>query len=158
MNRYHLETFSHTLHVKSSHSQGFDAYTRFLQSFSLHLVKFAPAFCPPCVTQIGLGHDFGRHTTGVRWRVSSIWKNSASRQLQVPLKATFPLCPGVDLRTYFNAEYSLPDLHGWAIVIWYTKQLWQTLTNFDMKRWFVGCTSHFVVFSFWPLFMGTTLL
>ncbi|KAG6542497.1 hypothetical protein Mapa_016187 [Marchantia paleacea] len=60
--------------------------------------------------QVGIGHDWINHTTGWKWKVTtSLGGDGAS---QIRHKTLLPLCPGIDFRVGWNAEYVLPDLHG----------------------------------------------
>eukprot|EP00850_Spirogloea_muscicola_P019019 SM000181S03544 [mRNA] locus=s181:92467:94140:+ [translate_table: standard] len=61
--------------------------------------------------QIGVGHDFANHTTGWKWKVASSWGGSVV-PTQVRHKTLLPICPGLDMRLGWEAEYALPDLHG----------------------------------------------
>lgn len=64
--------------------------------------------------QVGVGHNFGLHATGCKWKLStSLGGDGVSR---IRSKTSVGLVPGVDLRFGWRAEYVLPEVHG--LVFW----------------------------------------
>lgn len=63
--------------------------------------------------QVGIGHDFAKRSTKLRWNIASAWGGpSAPTSVALRKKTTLPICPGLDVRAGWAAEYSLPHLHG----------------------------------------------
>ncbi|KAL2645522.1 hypothetical protein R1flu_013109 [Riccia fluitans] len=60
--------------------------------------------------QVGIGHDWINHTTGWKWKVTTSLGGDGVSQIRH--KTLLPICPGIDFRVGWNAEYVLPDLHG----------------------------------------------
>ncbi|KAL2633746.1 hypothetical protein R1flu_005225 [Riccia fluitans] len=64
--------------------------------------------------QVGIGHDWINHTIGWKWKVTT--SLGGDRVSQIRHKTLFPICPGIDFRVGWNAEYVLPDLHGFWLI------------------------------------------
>ncbi|KAL2642819.1 hypothetical protein R1flu_010406 [Riccia fluitans] len=65
-------------------------------------------------SKVGIGHDWINHTTGWKWKVTT--SLGGDRVSQIRHKTLFPICPGIDFRVGWNAEYVLPDLHGFWLI------------------------------------------
>ncbi|CAI5498883.1 unnamed protein product [Closterium sp. Naga37s-1] len=60
--------------------------------------------------QVGIGHDFKHNATGWKWKLTSALNGNTPSEIRY--KHNLPVCPGVDVRVGWNAEYVLPDMHG----------------------------------------------
>ncbi|KAL3642869.1 hypothetical protein CASFOL_013684 [Castilleja foliolosa] len=60
--------------------------------------------------QVGVGHSFPLHATGWKWKLStSLGGDGISR---IKNKTSLGLCPGVDFRFGWKADYVLPEITG----------------------------------------------
>ncbi|KAL8497782.1 hypothetical protein ACS0TY_021206 [Phlomoides rotata] len=60
--------------------------------------------------QIGVGHNFQLHATGWKWKLmTSLGGDGISR---IRNKTSLGLCPGVDFRFGWRADYVLPEMTG----------------------------------------------
>ncbi|CAI7769517.1 unnamed protein product [Closterium sp. NIES-53] len=64
----------------------------------------------PTLPQVGIGHDFKHNATGWKWKLTSALNGNTPSEIRY--KHNLPVCPGVDVRVGWNAEYVLPDMHG----------------------------------------------
>lgn len=62
--------------------------------------------------QFGIGHDFIRHSTGWNWKLTSAFGFPGSPQVRQ--KTVLPMFPGFDINVDWNAQYELPELHGYV--------------------------------------------
>ncbi|CAI5947195.1 unnamed protein product [Closterium sp. NIES-65] len=69
-----------------------------------------PLSLSPCLPQVGIGHDFKHNATGWKWKLTSALNGNTPSEIRY--KHNLPVCPGVDVRVGWNAEYVLPDMHG----------------------------------------------
>ncbi|CAI5463981.1 unnamed protein product [Closterium sp. Yama58-4] len=60
--------------------------------------------------QVGIGHDFRHNATGWKWKLTSVLNGNTPSEIRY--KHNLPVCPGMDVRVGWNAEYVLPDMHG----------------------------------------------
>ncbi|CAL9772410.1 unnamed protein product [Musa acuminata subsp. burmannicoides] len=60
--------------------------------------------------QVGIGHNFQLNATGWKWKLSTCLGGDGVSQIRN--KTSVGLCPGVDLRIGWRAEYILPEIHG----------------------------------------------
>lgn len=61
---------------------------------------------------MGLGHDFHKHTTGWKWKVTSSFGETGLPEIRQ--KTVLPIFPGFDVSVGWNAQYELPDLRGYV--------------------------------------------
>lgn len=62
------------------------------------------------IMQVGVGHSFQLHATGWKWKLtSSLGGDGISR---IRNKTSLGLCPGVDFRFGWRADYVLPEITG----------------------------------------------
>ncbi|XP_010541985.1 PREDICTED: uncharacterized protein LOC104815332 [Tarenaya hassleriana] len=60
--------------------------------------------------QVGVGHNFQMNATGLKWKLTTcLGGDGVSRIFN---KTTFGLCPGVDFRFGWRADYVLPEITG----------------------------------------------
>lgn len=62
--------------------------------------------------QFGVGHDFIRNSTGWKWKVTSAF--GLPGLPEVRQKTKLPIFPGFDINVDWNAQYELPELHGYV--------------------------------------------
>ncbi|XP_074564414.1 uncharacterized protein LOC141820948 [Curcuma longa] len=60
--------------------------------------------------QVGIGHSFHLNATGWKWKLSTCLGGDGISQIRN--KTSIGVCPGVDLRIGWRAEYVLPEIHG----------------------------------------------
>eukprot|EP00252_Welwitschia_mirabilis_P023730 TRINITY_DN6787_c0_g1_i1.p1 TRINITY_DN6787_c0_g1~~TRINITY_DN6787_c0_g1_i1.p1 ORF type:complete len:200 (+),score=36.13 TRINITY_DN6787_c0_g1_i1:325-924(+) len=60
--------------------------------------------------QLGIGHCFQSHTTGLKWKLTTSLGGDGISSIQH--KLSLPIRPGVDVRLGWNADFLLPDIHG----------------------------------------------
>lgn len=62
------------------------------------------------LVQVGVGHSFQLHATGWKWKLTtSLGGDGISR---IRNKTSLGLCPGVDFRFGWRADYVLPEITG----------------------------------------------
>uniref|UniRef100_A0A5B6ZZR2 DUF7781 domain-containing protein n=1 Tax=Davidia involucrata TaxID=16924 RepID=A0A5B6ZZR2_DAVIN len=60
--------------------------------------------------QVGVGHSFQLHATGWKWKLTTCLGGDGVSQIRN--KTSVGLCPGVDLRFGWRADYVLPEITG----------------------------------------------
>lgn len=60
--------------------------------------------------QVGIGHNFQLQATGWKWKLTTCLGGDGISRIQN--KTTLGLCPGVDLRFGWKADYVLPEITG----------------------------------------------
>ncbi|KAK6139706.1 hypothetical protein DH2020_026550 [Rehmannia glutinosa] len=60
--------------------------------------------------QVGVGHSFQLHATGWKWKLSTCFGGDGISRIRN--KTSLGLCPGVDFRFGWKADYVLPELTG----------------------------------------------
>ncbi|KAL8137408.1 hypothetical protein V2J09_003409 [Rumex salicifolius] len=60
--------------------------------------------------QVGVGHSFSLHATGWKWKLTTCFGGDGISRIRN--KTKLELCPGVDLRFGWRADYVLPELTG----------------------------------------------
>lgn len=60
--------------------------------------------------QVGVGHSFLFHTTGWKWKLTSCLAGDGLSRIQN--KTSLSLCPGVDFRFGWRADFVLPEFTG----------------------------------------------
>lgn len=69
--------------------------------------------CQLPIMQVGVGHSFQLHATGWKWKLTtSLGGDGISR---IRNKTSLGLCPGVDFRFGWRADYVLPEITGLVI-------------------------------------------
>ncbi|KAL6575366.1 hypothetical protein OROMI_012651 [Orobanche minor] len=60
--------------------------------------------------QVGVGHSFQLHSTGWKWKLSTCLDGHGLSRIRN--KTSLGLCPGVDFRFGWKADYVLPEITG----------------------------------------------
>ncbi|CAH9110415.1 unnamed protein product [Cuscuta epithymum] len=60
--------------------------------------------------QVGVGHSFHSHAIGWKWKLSTCFGGDGISRIQN--KTSLGLCPGVDFRFGWKADYALPEMTG----------------------------------------------
>ncbi|GAB4838039.1 hypothetical protein Ancab_027567 [Ancistrocladus abbreviatus] len=60
--------------------------------------------------QVGIGHSFSLHATGWKWKLTTCLGGDGVSRIQN--KTSVGLCPGMDLRFGWRADYVLPEITG----------------------------------------------
>lgn len=60
--------------------------------------------------QVGIGHNFRMHATGWKWKLTTCFGGDGISRIRN--KTTLGLCPGVDFRFGWRADYVLPEITG----------------------------------------------
>lgn len=60
--------------------------------------------------QVGVGHNFQMCATGWKWKLNTCWGGDGMSRIQT--KTSVGLCPGIDLRFGWKADYVLPEITG----------------------------------------------
>ncbi|KAM7513055.1 hypothetical protein LguiB_011930 [Lonicera macranthoides] len=60
--------------------------------------------------QVGIGHSFQLHATGWKWKLTTCLGGDGVSRIRN--KTTLGLCPGVDFRFGWRADYVLPEFTG----------------------------------------------
>ncbi|KAI3709713.1 hypothetical protein L2E82_39479 [Cichorium intybus] len=60
--------------------------------------------------QVGIGHSFQLHATGWKWKLTTCLGGDGVSRIRN--KTAIGLCPGVDLRFGWRADYVLPEFNG----------------------------------------------
>jgi hypothetical protein len=60
--------------------------------------------------QVGVGHSFQLRSTGWKWKISTCFGGDGFSRIRN--KTTLGLCPGVDFRFAWKADYVLPEFNG----------------------------------------------
>ncbi|KAI3495697.1 hypothetical protein L1887_38043 [Cichorium endivia] len=60
--------------------------------------------------QVGIGHSFQLHATGWKWKLTTCLGGDGVSRIRN--KTALGLCPGVDLRFGWRADYVLPEFNG----------------------------------------------
>lgn len=60
--------------------------------------------------QVGIGHNFQLHATGWKWKLTTCLGGDGISRIQN--KTSLGLCPGVDFRFGWRADYVLPEITG----------------------------------------------
>ncbi|KAI3754152.1 hypothetical protein L1987_53930 [Smallanthus sonchifolius] len=60
--------------------------------------------------QVGIGHSFELHATGWKWKLTSCLGGDGVSRIRN--KTSLGVCPGVDLRFGWRADYILPEFTG----------------------------------------------
>ncbi|KAK3034497.1 hypothetical protein RJ639_032486, partial [Escallonia herrerae] len=60
--------------------------------------------------QVGIGHSFQLHATGWKWKLTTCLGGDGMSRIRN--KTSFGLCPGVDFRFGWRADYVLPEFTG----------------------------------------------
>lgn len=60
--------------------------------------------------QVGVGHSFGLNSTGLNWKLSTCLGGDGLSRIRN--KTSLGVCPGVDLRFAWKADYVLPEFNG----------------------------------------------
>ncbi|KAL3532692.1 hypothetical protein ACH5RR_006213 [Cinchona calisaya] len=60
--------------------------------------------------QVGVGHSFQLHTTGWKWKLTTCLGGDGVSRIRN--KTTLGLCPGVDFRFGWRADYVFPEITG----------------------------------------------
>ncbi|KAL5835659.1 hypothetical protein ACOSQ3_015213 [Xanthoceras sorbifolium] len=60
--------------------------------------------------QVGIGHNFQLHATGWQWKLTTCFGGDGISRIQN--KTSVGVCPGVDLRFGWRADYVLPEITG----------------------------------------------
>ncbi|XP_073066900.1 uncharacterized protein [Primulina eburnea] len=60
--------------------------------------------------QVGVGHSFLHHAIGWKWKLSTCFGGDGMSRIRN--KTSFGLCPGVDFRFGWRADYVLPEFTG----------------------------------------------
>ncbi|GMH16580.1 hypothetical protein Nepgr_018421 [Nepenthes gracilis] len=60
--------------------------------------------------QVGIGHSFLLHATGWKWKLTTSWGGDGISRIRN--KTSIGLCPGMDLRFGWRADYVLPEITG----------------------------------------------
>ncbi|KAL9252651.1 hypothetical protein AKJ16_DCAP07177 [Drosera capensis] len=59
---------------------------------------------------VGIGHNFHLHETGWKWKLTTCFGGDGFSRFRN--KTTLGLCPGVDFRFRWRADYVLPEITG----------------------------------------------
>lgn len=62
------------------------------------------------ILQVGIGHSFQLHATGWKWKLTTCLGGDGVSRIRN--KTTLGLCPGVDFRFGWRADYVLPEFAG----------------------------------------------
>lgn len=60
--------------------------------------------------QVGVGHSFQSHATGWKWKLTTCLGGDGVSRIRN--KTSLGLCPGVDFRFGWRADYVLPEITG----------------------------------------------
>lgn len=60
--------------------------------------------------QVGVGHNFHLHETGWKWKLTTCFGGDGFSRIRN--NTTLGLCPGVDFRFRWRADYVLPEITG----------------------------------------------
>ncbi|KAL8036010.1 hypothetical protein ABFX02_12G131700 [Erythranthe guttata] len=60
--------------------------------------------------QVGVGHSFQLHATGWKWKLTTCLGGDGISRIRN--KTSLGLCPGVDFRFGWRADYVLPEING----------------------------------------------
>ncbi|XP_011078084.1 uncharacterized protein LOC105161923 isoform X2 [Sesamum indicum] len=60
--------------------------------------------------QVGVGHSFQLHATGWKWKLTTCLGGDGISRIRN--KTSLGLCPGVDFRFGWRADYVLPEITG----------------------------------------------
>ncbi|KAA8534775.1 hypothetical protein F0562_029783 [Nyssa sinensis] len=60
--------------------------------------------------QVGIGHSFKLHATGWKWKLTTCLGGDGVSRIRN--KTSLVLCPGMDLRFGWRADYVLPEITG----------------------------------------------
>nr|XP_011460702.1 PREDICTED: uncharacterized protein LOC101295941 isoform X1 [Fragaria vesca subsp. vesca] len=60
--------------------------------------------------QVGVGHNFRMNTTGWKWKLTTCFGGDGISRIRN--KTSLGVCPGVDLRFGWRADYVLPEVTG----------------------------------------------
>lgn len=60
--------------------------------------------------QVGVGHSFLLHATGWKWKLTTCLGGDGVSRIRN--KTTLGLCPGIDFRLGWRADYVLPEITG----------------------------------------------
>ncbi|GKF62747.1 hypothetical protein Tco_0182801 [Tanacetum coccineum] len=60
--------------------------------------------------QVGIGNSFQLHATGSKWNLTTCL--GGDRMHGIHNKTSLGLCPGVDMRFGWRADYVLPEFTG----------------------------------------------
>lgn len=64
--------------------------------------------------QVGIGHSFQLHATGWNWKLTTCLGGDGVSRIRN--KTSLGLCPGVDLRFAWRADYVLPEFNGQVLL------------------------------------------
>lgn len=75
-------------------------YSKFCSNDAQTLVKL----------QVGIGHNFQLHATGWKWKLTTCFGGDGVSRIRN--KTSLGLCPGVDFRFGWRADYVFPEITG----------------------------------------------
>ncbi|XP_074382808.1 uncharacterized protein LOC141724534 isoform X2 [Apium graveolens] len=76
--------------------------------------------------QVGVGHSFGLKSTGLNWKLSTCLGGDGLSRIRN--KTSLGVCPGVDLRFAWKADYVLPEFNGQGR--WH----WSTIVQHELRK------------------------